>query len=168
MDFKKFVREVPNFPKEGVVFRDISPLLADGDHFSQVIDVMCDKVGDVDAIVAPDARGFIFGAPIAAKLKKPLILVRKAGKLPGEILSKDFTLEYATTTLEIQKDAIKPGQKVAIIDDLLATGGTTRAAAELINDLGGKVLNVLFFIELEHLKGREKYSGINVESIIKY
>lgn len=168
MDLKKYIKTIRNFPREGIKFRDISPLLADGNALNYTIESLAKKAQEADVIVGPDARGFLFGTPVAALLKKPFIMIRKAGKLPGEVESQEYSLEYGKNILEVQKDAIKPNQKVVIIDDLLATGGTTRAIVDLINKLGAKVIKVLFVIELADLKGRNKYKGINTESLIKF
>lgn len=165
-----YVRSIPDFPKEGIIFRDITSVLQDPDGLQLSIDGMQELLKDVDfdIVVGPESRGFIFGVPIAYNLHKSFVPVRKKGKLPCETISKEYALEYGTAEIEIHKDAIKPGQKVAIIDDLIATGGTTEAIIQLIEELGGEVVKVLFLIELEGLKGRERLSGYPVESVIKY
>ncbi|WP_127942533.1 adenine phosphoribosyltransferase [Mycoplasma sp. ATU-Cv-703] len=168
MDLKKFIRTFPDFPEPGIDFRDISPLLANGPALHYTVHKLADFAREADVIVGPDARGFIFATPVSAILKKPFVMVRKAGKLPGPVFRKTYQLEYNKTTLEIQRDAIRPGQKVVIIDDLLATGGTTRAIVDLIEKHGAKVIGVLFVVELVHLKGRQKYHGISTHSLIQY
>lgn len=150
------------------MFRDISPLLADGQALFATINLLVAKAKDADVIVGPDARGFLFGTPVAACLKKPFVMIRKPGKLPGPVIKKTYNLEYGTNVLEMQQDAIKPNQKIVIIDDLLATGGTTRAIVEMIEEIGAQVIKVLFVIELLSLNGRQKYHGINTESLIQF
>ncbi|TCG10931.1 adenine phosphoribosyltransferase [Mycoplasma todarodis] len=157
MELKKYIREIQNFPKEGIGFKDISPLLADGEVFNQVIN-----------IVGADARGFLFGAPVAALLKKPFIMVRKPGKLPSEVIKREYALEYGTNELQMHKDAIKPGQTVAIVDDLLATGGTTKAIIELVEELGGEVKKLVFLINLLFVKHEPSLSKYETVSLIKY
>jgi len=170
MDFTKMIRTVPDFPKEGILFRDATTLFQDGEAFSAAIDVVCESLEDIDfdLVSGPEARGFMFGAPVAYKLKKGFITARKAGKLPPKTASKSYDLEYGSATLEINADSIKKGQKVVIVDDLLATGGTCKALCELIEECGGEVAAILFFMELEALKGREALEGYNVISLIKY
>lgn len=170
MDLKKYIREVKNFPEKGILFKDISPLLASGEALNHTIKVMSDHVKEVDIIVGPDARGFLFGTPTAAYLKKPFIMARKPGKLPGKVISKTYNLEYGKNSLEIQTDFIKKGQTVAIIDDVLATGGTTKAIVKLLKDLGAIVKKVVVLLELSELKGREylEEEGIEVISLVKY
>lgn len=170
MDFKKIIRTVPNYPTEGVMFRDITTILQDKNALKTSVDKMIEGLNgiDFDYVVGPESRGFIFGMPIAYKLNKGFVPVRKKGKLPAETISKEYKLEYGTAIVEIHKDAIKPGDKIVIIDDLLATGGTCRAVIELIKETGGKVVNLSFFIELEALKGRELLKDYNVNSIVKY
>ena len=170
MDLKKIIREVPNFPKEGIDFKDITTLMQDGDAFKYTIDKFVNELKDknIDIIVGPEARGFLMGTPVAYALGVGFVPVRKPGKLPYETESYAYGLEYGTDVLEIHKDAIKPGQRVAIVDDLLATGGTMEAAAKLIEKLGGEVVSMQFLIELEGLKGREKLSKYNVNSLLQY
>ncbi len=168
MDLKQYIRTIKDFPQKGILFRDISPLLANGEAFHWTIQLLAEKINKADVIVGPDARGFLFGTPVAALLKKPFIMIRKPGKLPGPVIQKTYNLEYGKNILEMQQDAIKPGQKVVIIDDLLATGGTTRAIVEMIEEIGAKVVKVLFVIELYELNGRKKYHGINTESLIQF
>ena len=170
MDLKQTVRVIENFPKEGISFKDITTLLQNGEALKFAIDeIIADlKDKDVDLIVGPEARGFLMGTPVAYGMGVGFVPVRKPGKLPWEVESLEYDLEYGSNILEIHKDAIKPGQKVAIVDDLLATGGTMEAAAKLIEQLGGEVVSMQFLIELEDLKGREKLSQYEVNSLIKY
>ncbi|MGX4598524.1 adenine phosphoribosyltransferase [Faecalimicrobium sp. JNUCC 81] len=170
MDLKKVIREVENFPKEGINFKDITTLMQDGEAFKFTIDEFIKDLKDknVDIIVGPEARGFLMGTPVAYGMGIGFVPVRKPGKLPYETESYDYGLEYGADTLEIHKDAIKPGQRVAIVDDLLATGGTMEAAASLIEKLGGTVVSMQFLIELEFLNGREKLSKYDVNSLVKY
>ena len=169
MDLKQTVRVIENFPKEGISFKDITTLLQNGEALKFAIDeIIADlKDKDVDLIVGPEARGFLMGTPVAYGMGVGFVPVRKPGKLPWEVESFEYDLEYGSNILEIHKDAIKPGQKVAIVDDLLATGGTMEAAAELIEKLGGEVVSMQFLIELEDLDGREKLTKYNVNSLIK-
>ena len=170
MDLKKSIRSIENFPKEGINFKDITTLMQDGEAFKYTIDSFINELKDknVDIIVGPEARGFLMGTPVAYGLGIGFVPVRKPGKLPSETISYSYGLEYGSDTLQIHKDAIKPGQRVAIVDDLLATGGTMEAAAKLIEQLGGEVVSMQFLIELEDLNGREKLSEYEVNSLIKY
>ncbi|MBC6695624.1 adenine phosphoribosyltransferase [Terrisporobacter mayombei] len=170
MDLKQTVRVIEDFPKEGISFKDITTLLQDGKAFKYAIDEIIANLKDknVDLIVGPEARGFLMGTPVAYGMGVGFIPVRKPGKLPGEVESYEYDLEYGSNILEIHKDAIKPGQRVAIVDDLLATGGTTEAAAKLIEKLGGQVVSMQFLIELEDLDGRAKLTNYDVNSLIKY
>ena len=170
MDLKQTVRVIEDFPKEGISFKDITTLLQDGKALKFAIDEIIADLKDknVDLIVGPEARGFLMGTPVAYGMGVGFVPVRKPGKLPWEVESYEYDLEYGSNTLEIHKDAIKPGQKVAIVDDLLATGGTMEAAAKLIEKLGGEVVSMQFLIELEDLNGREKLSKYNINSLIKY
>ena len=168
MNLKEYIRDVKDFPIEGILFRDISPLLANGEALSESIDVIAEHCNDADVIVGPDARGFIFGTPVAARLKKPFVMVRKPGKLPGKLIKESYKLEYGENVLEIQEGMIKPGQKVVIVDDLMATGGTTKAIIDLIHKVGGEVLRVVVLIELEDLKGINKIGNTDLVSILKY
>ena len=167
---EKYIRSIPDFPKQGIIFRDITSVLQDADGLQLAIDSMqdCLKDTDVDVIVGTEARGFIFGVPIAYNLHKPFVPVRKKGKLPCETVSRSYDLEYGSATIEMHKDSIKPGQKVAIIDDLIATGGTVEAAIKLVEELGGEVVKVVFLMELAGLKGRERLAGYDVASVIRY
>ncbi len=165
-----YVRTIPDFPEEGIMFRDVTSVLQDADGLQLAIDEMAKLLEGVecDVIAGAESRGFIFGMPLAYLLKKPFVLVRKAGKLPCETISKTYDLEYGTATIEIHKDAIKPGQKVVLIDDLIATGGTMKAAAELVEELGGEVVKMLFLIELKGLNGRKVLENYDVSSVVVY
>ena len=165
-----YVRSIPDFPEEGIIFRDVTSVLQDADGLHLAIDRMQEKIKDLefDVVVGPESRGFIFGVPIAYNLHKPFIPVRKKGKLPCETVSMEYELEYGTATIEIHKDAIKPGQKVLIVDDLMATGGTIEAIIKLIGQLGGEVVGSVFLMELAGLEGRKKLEGQNVQSVIVY
>ncbi len=170
MDLKSKIRVVEDFPKEGISFKDITTLLQDGEAYKKAIDLCIDEVKDIDfdVIVGPEARGFLMGAPMSYATKKGFVPVRKPGKLPYETVSHEYELEYGTDILEMHKDAIKPGQKVLIADDLLATGGTTLSTIKLIEKLGGEVVGLVFLIELSFLNGKDMLEGYNVKSIIKY
>lgn len=165
-----YVRSIPNFPEEGIIFRDITTVLQDKEGFSLAIDSMQKELEGIefDAILGAESRGFIFGAPLAYNLKKAFVPVRKKGKLPCETIEMEYELEYGTATLEIHKDAINPGDKVVIVDDLIATGGTIEAITKLVEMLGGEVVKIVFLLELEGLKGREKLKDYNVASVVKY
>ena len=167
---EEYVRSIPDFPEPGIIFRDITSVLQDKDGLQLAINSMQDLVKDLDfdIVVGPESRGFIFGVPIAYNLKKSFVPVRKKGKLPCETIEKEYALEYGTATIEIHNDAIKPGQKVVIIDDLIATGGTIEAITELIEQLGGEVVKIAFLMELEGLEGRKKLMGYDVDAVIKY
>ena len=167
---EEYVRSIPDFPEPGIIFRDVTSVIQDADGLQLAIDSMqdCLKGVDFDVITGLESRGFIFGMPIAYNLHKPFVLVRKAGKLPCETISRTYDLEYGSATIEMHKDSIKPGQKVAIVDDLIATGGTIEAAIKLVEELGGEVVKVVFLMELAGLKGREKLAGYDVASVIKY
>lgn len=170
MDFKEKIEIIPNFPKEGISFKDITPLIGDGKAFQELIDTMAKKLKElkVDYIAGPEARGFIFGVPLAYALGVGFIPIRKPGKLPQETVSITYDLEYGTDTLEIHKNAFKKGDRVALVDDLLATGGTISACAKLIELAGGEVASIHFMIELTELKGRDKLEGYHVESMVQY
>ena len=170
MDLKQTVRVIEDFPKEGISFKDITTLWQDGKALKFAIDeIIADlKDKEVDLIVGPEARGFLMGTPVAYGMGVGFVPVRKPGKLPWEVEGYEYDLEYGSNRLEIHKDAIKPGRKVAIVDDLLATGGTMEAAAKLIEKLGGEVVSMQFLIELEDLDGRAKLAKYNVNSLIKY
>ena len=169
-ELKDYVRNVPDFPKEGILFRDITTILQDKDAFKLSIDMMQKELEDLDfdIIVGPESRGFIFGTPISYNLNKSFVPIRKEGKLPAETISETYDLEYGTATIEIHKDAIKDGQKVVIIDDLMATGGTLEAMIKLVERLGGIVARVVCLIELPDLNGREKFKDYDIRTIIKF
>lgn len=164
-----YVRSIKDFPEEGIIFRDVTTVISDPDGLKLGIDKMQELIDtDYDIVVGLEARGFIFGTPIAYNMNKAFVPVRKKGKLPCETIEEEYELEYGKATIEIHKDAIKPGQKVVIVDDLLATGGTTKAAINLVEALGGEVVKVIFLIELAGLNGREKLKDYNVDSVIIY
>lgn len=169
-ELKDYVRSIPDFPEKGIIFRDVTTVLQDPDGFNLAINSMQEKLKDVDfdLILGAESRGFIFGAPIAYNLKKGFIPVRKKGKLPCQTIEESYDLEYGKATLEIHKDAIKPGQKVVIVDDLIATGGTLEAIIKLVERLGGKVEKILCLIELPELNGKEKLKGYDVETNIVF
>ena len=169
-DFKATIREIPDFPKEGILFFDITTLLKDPKAYVELINAMSESLRelDVDVVVGPEARGFVVGASVAYALGAGFVLARKPGKLPAEVESISYGLEYGSDTLEIHKDAIKPGMRVAIADDLLATGGTALATARLIEDMGATVVGLRFAIELLDLGGREKLKDYDVETVMKY
>ncbi|SKA81314.1 adenine phosphoribosyltransferase [Caloramator quimbayensis] len=170
MDIKQKIRVIEGFPKEGISFKDITTLLSDGEAFKYTIDSMVEQVKDkkIDVVVGPEARGFLLGAPIAYSLGVGFVPVRKPGKLPSDTLRYTYNLEYGTDSLEIHKDSIKPGQRVLVVDDLLATGGTISAVAKLVQQLGGEVVGISFVVELTGLNGREKLEGFDVNSLVKY
>ena len=167
---EEYITNIQDFPKPGILFRDITSILQDAQGLKLAVDLLQKQLRDVefDIIVGPESRGFLFGMPIAYNMNKSFIPIRKAGKLPRETESVAYDLEYGTATLEIHKDAIQPGQKVVIIDDLIATGGTNKAMIDLIEKLGGEVVKAVFLIELKGLEGRKKIQGYNVEAIIEY
>jgi len=170
MNLYDYVENIPDFPQEGILFRDITPILGNGEAFRYTCDALADyakKVG-ADIVIGPESRGFIFCCPVAYKLNIGFVPVRKPGKLPRETISCKYELEYGFNELQIHTDAIKKGQKVLIIDDLLATGGTTKAAIELVEKLGGEVVGCAYVIELEALKGRQTLSGYDVFALMKY
>lgn len=169
-ELKRKIREIPDFPKAGILFRDITPLLADGRTFRQAIDILGDRYLDhgIDLVVGVEARGFIMGSALAYKLRAGNVLIRKPGKLPYKTRRTTYALEYGTDTLEIHEDAIKPGQRVLIADDLLATGGTVAAAVDLVKQLGGHILELAFLIELTALQGRERLKDYPVYSLLQY
>ena len=167
---EKYIRSIPDFPETGVIFRDVTSVLQDADGLHEAIDAMQELIADteVDVIAGTESRGFIFGMPIAYNLHRPFVPIRKKGKLPCETISEKYDLEYGTAEIEIHKDAIKPGQKVVLVDDLIATGGTIEAAIKMIERLGGEVVKVVFLIELAGLKGRERLKNYDVEAVIRY
>ena len=170
MDLKKFIRDIPDFPEPGILFRDITPLLQNVVAFKYTIDCLRDRFedNDLDAIVAVEARGFLFGAPLAYEMGKPIVLVRKPGKLPAKTLSVEYTLEYGSNTVEILEDSVSPGQRVLVLDDLLATGGTLEATVRLVELSGGVVSAVGVIIELTELQGRKRLEGYDVISLVQY
>lgn len=165
-----YVVTIPDFPEPGILFRDVTSVIQDADGLQLAIDSLQLLLKDVefDVLVGAESRGFIFGMPLAYNMHKPFVLVRKKGKLPRATVSKEYALEYGTAEIEMHKDAIKPGQRVVLVDDLIATGGTMKAAAELVEELGGEVVKVVFLMELAGLKGREALKGYEVESVICY
>ncbi len=165
-----YVVSIPDFPEPGIIFRDVTSILQDADGLKLAIDSIQEKLEglDFDVIVGTEARGFIMGMPVAYNLHKPFVPVRKKGKLPRETVSATYDLEYGSATIELHKDAIKPGQKVVMIDDLIATGGTVEAAAGLVEKLGGEVVKMVFVMELAGLKGRERLKKYDVDSVIIY
>jgi adenine phosphoribosyltransferase len=169
-EIERAIRNIPDFPKPGIQFKDITPVLADARLFSGAIDLLTEKhrPGTVDAVVGIDARGFIFAAAAATKLHAGFVPVRKKGKLPYQTHEQDYALEYGTATVAIHVDALKPGSHVLLIDDLLATGGTSGAAAALVQRLGAKILEISFLIELSFLHGREKLTGYPIRSLVVY
>ncbi len=169
-DLRKLIREVPDFPKPGILFYDITTLLKDPEAFRQVIDRMVEQVKgtEIDVVVGMESRGFIFSAPIAYQLKAGFVPVRKLGKLPAETIEVEYALEYGTATLEIHRDAIQEGQRVLIVDDLLATGGTVKGTIELIQRLGGVVAGLSFMVELSALRGRQELSEFTINALLTY
>ena len=167
---KDYIRTIPDFPEKGIMFRDVTSVIQDADGLKLAIDEMIKKLDglDFDVIAGAESRGFVFGMPIAYALHKPFVMVRKAGKLPCETVSKTYDLEYGTATIEMHKDSVKPGQKVVLVDDLIATGGTMQAAAELVEELGGEVVKMLFLIELAGLNGRKLLSKYDVDAVVSY
>lgn len=170
MDLKKYIKDIPDFPEPGVLFRDVTPLLADKDAYQESICLLSDfaKEKKVDLVVGPEARGFLFGCPVALALNCGFVPVRKPGKLPREVVSQSYDLEYGSNEIQMHSDSIQPGQNVLIVDDLLATGGTVDAAVSLIEKMGGNVVGIAFLIELEALKGRELLKDYDVYSVLKY
>jgi adenine phosphoribosyltransferase len=167
---KALIRDIPDFPQQGILFRDITPVLQDASAFREVVSSMveCVKPMRPDVIVGIESRGFILGTPIALELGVGFVPVRKAGKLPAETVRAEYALEYGTNVVEMHRDAIEPGMRVAIVDDLLATGGTAKAAAQLVEELGGEVAGLSFLIELIFLNGRKMLSGYDVCTIVQY
>lgn len=167
---KDYIRNIPDFPKKGIMFRDISTLVSNSEGFHLTIDTMCDLVKDLDfdIIAGAESRGFIFAAPMAYKLNKPFLMVRKKGKLPGKTLSQAYDLEYGSAEMEIHADSIKPGQRVLIVDDLIATGGSTECIIKLVEKLEGIVVGVCVLVELVDLKGRERIKNYRLDSVVTY
>lgn len=170
MNYKEFIEIVQDWPKEGISFKDITPLMASGEAFKAAVDEIVDyaKEKEIDIVVGPEARGFIIGCPVSYALEVGFAPVRKEGKLPREVIKIDYGLEYGENVLTIHKDAIKPGQRVLITDDLLATGGTIEATIKLVEDLGGVVVGCAFLVELSDLNGMEKLEGYDVLTLISY
>ena len=170
MDLKNYVRDIQDFPIPGILFRDITTVLKDPAALEIAVDTMANLLDglEFDVILGPESRGFIFGMPMAYKLKKGFVPVRKAGKLPAPVAKREYALEYGTAVIEIHKDAIVPGQRYIIVDDLLATGGTAKATADLIKEMGGQVVSMLFFIELADLGGRDMLAGHDVRAVLTY
>ena len=165
-----YVVSIPDFPEPGIIFRDVTSVIQDADGLQLAIDEMQKLLDGVefDVIAGAESRGFIFGMPIAYNMKKPFVLVRKKGKLPRETVEMSYDLEYGSATIEIHKDAVKPGQKVVLVDDLIATGGTIEAAAKLVEELGGEVVKIIFLMELAGLEGRKKLAKYDVGSVVCY
>lgn len=169
-ELKEYIRNIPDFPEKGIIFRDITSVLQDPDSLKLAIDELEKKLEglEFDVIAGAESRGFLFGMPLAYNLHKPFVPIRKKGKLPCETVEKTYDLEYGTATIEIHKDAIKKGDRVVLLDDLIATGGTMKAAAELVEELGGEVVKALFLIELTDLKGREVLGNYDVDSVVQF
>ena len=167
---EEYVRSIPDFPEPGIIFRDVTSVLQEADGLQLSIDGIMDKLKgvDFDVVVGPESRGFIFGVPVAYNMKKGFVPVRKKGKLPCETVSMEYDLEYGSAVIEMHKDSIKPGQKVVIIDDLIATGGTIEAITKLVEQLGGEVVKIVFLMELAGLDGRRKLAKYDVDSVIRY
>lgn len=166
----KLIRDIPDFPVPGILFRDITTLLKEGPAFQRSIDTLADALKglNIDKVVAIESRGFIFGAPIAYKLGVGFVPVRKLGKLPANTITAEYDLEYGTNTVEMHRDAVTPGERIVIVDDLLATGGTTRATIELVEQLDGEIVALAFLIELTDLGAREYFEGYNIVTLIRY
>lgn len=169
-DIKTFVRTIPDFPKPGIQFRDVTTIVENPEGMRTAVDGIVDMLKDLDfdLILGSESRGFLFGAPVAYAMNKGFVMVRKRGKLPRETICEDYCLEYGTATLEMHKDSVKKGQKVVIVDDLIATGGTTEAIIKMVERLGGEVVRICFVIELAGLNGREKLKGYDVRSLAVY
>ena len=167
---EEYVTNIPDFPEKGIIFRDITTILSDADGLKLAIDSLQKELEGIefDVLAGTESRGFIFGMPIAYNLHKPFVLVRKKGKLPRETVEMAYDLEYGSASIEMHKDSIKPGDRVVLVDDLLATGGTMNACVKLVESLGGTVVKILFVIELKGLRGRSQLEGYNVDSVIKY
>ena len=167
---EEYVTSIPDFPEEGIIFRDVTSVLQDADGLHLAVDLMQEKLEEIDfdVVVGPESRGFIFGVPIAYNLRKPFIPVRKKGRLPRDTVSIEYELEYGTASIEMHRDSIKPGEKVVIIDDLMATGGTTEAIVKLVEGLGGEVVKIVFLMELAGLKGRDRLGDYDLDSVIIY
>lgn len=170
MDLNAFIRDVPDFPKPGIIFKDITPLLNDPSAFACLIDIFADKYRNsgISHVCGIESRGFIIGAALALRLGVGFVPIRKAGKLPCRKIRREYSLEYGTDAIEIHADAVNKGEKVLLIDDLIATGGTALAAVELLQDIGAQVVGIAFAIELEFLKGRDRFDSSRVFSVLKY
>lgn len=170
MDLKSIIRDVPDFPKPGIIFKDITPLFGNAQAYKYALDCLFEHYKDqkIDGVVGIEARGFMVGAPLAYLLEVGFIPVRKPGKLPADVVSASYDLEYGSNTLELHRDAVKPGQRVLLVDDLLATGGTMYAAAKLVEQLGGQVAGLAFLIELEFLNGREMLTDYDLFSLLSF
>lgn len=170
MDLKKYIADIPDFPEPGIIFRDVTPLLANKEAYKESIDRIVEfaKEKKVDIVAGPEARGFLFGCPVAVELGCGFVPVRKPGKLPREVISKKYELEYGHNEIQMHSDSIQPGQNVLVVDDLLATGGTVDAAISLIEQMGGNVVGVAFLIELEALNGKKLLNKYDVYSVLKY
>ena len=169
-EIKDYIRTIPDFPQKGVQFRDITTLIQDADGLQLAVDTMCDMVKDLDfdVIAGAESRGFVFGAPMAYKEHKPFVLIRKKGKLPGETVSQSYDLEYGSTEIEMHTGSFEKGARVLLVDDLIATGGTTEAMIRLVEKLGGVIAGVCVLIELPDLKGREKIAGYRLDSAVSF
>ena len=169
-EIEKYILTIPDFPKEGIMFRDVTTIMQSPEGLRLAIDSLAEKLEglDFDLVVGPESRGFVFGTPVAYKLGKGFIPVRKKGKLPRATVSQKYELEYGSAEMEVHADAIKPGQKVVIVDDLIATGGSTECAVKLVEKLGGEVVKIVFIIELAGLNGRDRLKGYDIESLIVY
>lgn len=170
MDLREYIRDVPDFPKEGIIFKDITTLISSGDAFKYAVDKMIEpfKEESIDRIIGIESRGFLFGGAMAYILGTGVNIARKPGKLPWKTIREEYSLEYGTNALEIHMDAVKEGEKILIVDDLLATGGTALAVAKLVERLGGSVMGISFLIELTFLNGRKKLEGYKVHSVVEY
>ena len=167
-DLRRYIRDVPDFPRKGILFKDITPLLSDGPAFARAVELMSERTARPGGVVAIESRGFVFGTALALRWQVPLVLARKFGKLPGKTVREVYSLEYGEDTLEIRADALAPEQPVVVVDDLLATGGTAVATVKLVEQLRAKVLGTIFLIELTGLGGRERLKGYPVESLLQY
>ncbi|MEN6519522.1 MAG: adenine phosphoribosyltransferase [Armatimonadota bacterium] len=167
---KELIRDVPDFPADGILFYDITPVLQDSKAFKEVVCAMAEKVRGLkpDVVVGIESRGFVLGAPIALELGVGFVPVRKVGKLPAETIRAEYALEYGTNAIEMHKDAIQPGQRVVIVDDLLATGGTASASVQLVEELGGEVAGLVFLVELKFLNGRDRLNGYRLDTLVGY